>query len=496
MSSDRVIGGTVWTVGGYVAMQVCRFTFNVALAQLVAPKVFGIMALVSLFIQGLQMFSDLGIRQCVIQHERGDEPAFLNTAWTVQILRGAVLFLGSLLLAWPMAAFYEESALLWLIPLAGLGAFINGFTSTALLTYSREVRRGPLVRRELGVYVVTYTAVLVAVALIRRRWPGGEAATLELAVIALGIVVSALAEVALSFTLGAIAPHRFAWDPEARRELFRFGGWVFLSSACTFLAAQADRLAVGKLSLELLGVYHIAVVMAMLPAGVLAALGVHLVYPLMTDAMRNGEPVGQAFQRAHRALVVAAGLFIPGIACVGPAFINLLYDNRYAAAGEFLRLLAVAAWFTALLIPGELALLALGDTRGLAAGQTARLVCVPGFLFGGYLLGGIPGLILGVACGELVRYLVVAAYLNGLGIRAYPADAALTLLAALVVGAYLLAESVAGPGGRTAVPVIGVVVLTAVWLVVYLVWATPAHLSRSLSWVAVENRTTPDGVQP
>jgi O-antigen/teichoic acid export membrane protein len=480
MSDRRVWGGTAWTVGGYAAMQAFRFAFNVALARLVAPKVFGVMALVSLFLQGLQMFSDLGVRQCVIRHPRGDDPDFLNTAWTVQVLRGAVLWLGSVLLAWPMAAFYGEPALGWLIPLAGLGAFLNGFSSTAVLTCSREVRRGPLVRRELGVYVATYSAVLLAVALVRSRWPGGEARDIELAILGLALVVAVLGEVALSFTLPAVARHRFAWDPEARRALLHFGGWVFVSSACTFCAAQADRLVVGKLSLELLGVYHLAVVMAALPVGVLTALGIHLVYPLMSDAVRAGEPPARAFRRSHRALVVASGLLIPGVACVGPSLVNLLYDQRYEATGEFVRYLAVGAWFTALLVPGELTLLALGNTRGMAVAQAARLLCIPPFLYAGYQLAGVPGLILGVAAAEFVRYLVVAYCLRSAGIRAYPTDALLTLLAAAVVGSYVLAEELAGTRGGLAVPVIGGLLQVAAWAAVYVVWAAPVRSTGSL----------------
>jgi O-antigen/teichoic acid export membrane protein len=494
MTGRSAIDGTAWTVGGYIAMQLFRFGFNVALAQLVAPKTFGIMALVSLFIQGLQMFSDLGIRQCVIQHPRGDEESFLNTAWTVQVIRGAALFLGALVLSWPMAAFYAEPALGWLIPLAGLGAFIAGFSSTSLLTYSREVRRGPLVRRELGVYVVTYTAVLIAVALIRRQWPGSASDNLVLAIITLGMVASALGEVALSFTLGANGPHRFAWDPEARRELLSFGGWVFVSSTCTFLAAQADRLVVGKLSLDLLGVYHIAVVLATLPAGVLVALGIHLVFPLMTAATRDGESLTSAFQRAHRSLIVAAGLLIPATVCLGPLFISLVYNDQYAAAADIIRLVAIAAWFTALLVPGELVLLAQGHTRGLAVAQATRLLCVPALLFGGYFLGGLAGLILGVACGELIRYVIVAGYLSREGIRAYPTDMALTLFAALLLGGYLLVEHVAGSHGAI-VPIIGAVAQVLVWVGVYVVWASPYHPPTLLGELIPDGRKAADGVQ-
>ena len=45
------------------------------------------------------MFSDLGLRQSIVQSRRGAEPAFLNTAWALQILRGLALWLIALAIA-------------------------------------------------------------------------------------------------------------------------------------------------------------------------------------------------------------------------------------------------------------------------------------------------------------------------------------------------------------------------------------------------------------
>ena len=496
MSGRRVVGGTAWTVSGYATMQVFRFAFNVALARMVVPEILGVMALVGLIAQGFQMFSDLGIRQCVIQHARGNDKTFLNTAWTVQILRGVLVWLCAAMLAWPLAAFYDEAALLWLLPLMGSSAFITGFASTATWTYSREVQRGPLVRREVGVYIGAYAAVLVAVWLIRRDSTAETARTLELAAIALGTVVAAIGEVVLSYTLRAVASPRFAWDPKARRELIRFGGWVFVSSGCTFFASQADRLVVGKLSLAVLGVYHIAVVIAALPAGVLSALGAQLVFPLLSGAVREGQPIPLAYRRIHRAMAVSAGLLITGMACVGPAFIRFLYNDQYNEAAGFIRLLAVSAWFTALIVPGEYALLALGRTHAVAIAQGVRLACLPLLLFAGYELGGIPGIILGVAVGELIRYVVVAVFLRNNGLWVLVEDVGITLLAVAMLGLYLLAEGVAGPSGNVAVPIVGALLESIIWGGVYAVWVGQAHLACGLRSLLFRLRNTPDGVQP
>ena len=37
------------------------------------------------------------------------------------------------------------------------------------------------------------------------------------------------------------------WDPEARKSLLRFGRWIFLSTALSFVAMQIDRLTLGRL---------------------------------------------------------------------------------------------------------------------------------------------------------------------------------------------------------------------------------------------------------
>ena len=47
----------------------------------------------------LNMLSDIGLRQQIIQSPRGDEPVFLDTAWVVQIVRGILLWLVALLLS-------------------------------------------------------------------------------------------------------------------------------------------------------------------------------------------------------------------------------------------------------------------------------------------------------------------------------------------------------------------------------------------------------------
>jgi O-antigen/teichoic acid export membrane protein len=84
--------GAVWTVAGYGGGQALRFLGNLILTRLLFGEAFGLMALVNVFLQGLQLFSDDGIGPSILPHARGADRRFLDTAWTMQVVRGFVLF--------------------------------------------------------------------------------------------------------------------------------------------------------------------------------------------------------------------------------------------------------------------------------------------------------------------------------------------------------------------------------------------------------------------
>ena len=140
----KAIRGSVWTILGYGTGQVLRLGSNLILTRLLFPEAFGLMALVNVFMQGLAMFSDVGIGPSIIQNKRGDDPVFLNTAWTIQVVRGVALWIVSCLIAWPVAKLYGQPMLFQLLPVAGLTALIAGFNSTSLFTCNRNLALGRL----------------------------------------------------------------------------------------------------------------------------------------------------------------------------------------------------------------------------------------------------------------------------------------------------------------------------------------------------------------
>jgi len=76
------------------------------MTRLLIPDMFGIMAIATMVPVILTLLSDVGLHQNIVQSRRGDDPAFLDTVWSVQIVRGFVLWAIALLVS---AALYFAS---------------------------------------------------------------------------------------------------------------------------------------------------------------------------------------------------------------------------------------------------------------------------------------------------------------------------------------------------------------------------------------------------
>ncbi|MCZ0901732.1 oligosaccharide flippase family protein, partial [Microcoleus sp. HI-ES] len=115
----------------YGSSQIIRFGSNLILTRLLLPELFGLMGLAYVFIAGINLFTDIGLGPSIIQNKRGEDPQFLNTAWTLQVIRSFFVWICLVIITQPVANFYEDPRLLWLVPIIGINSLIGGFKSTS-----------------------------------------------------------------------------------------------------------------------------------------------------------------------------------------------------------------------------------------------------------------------------------------------------------------------------------------------------------------------------
>jgi O-antigen/teichoic acid export membrane protein len=418
--------GTAWTIFAYAAAMGLRLISNIFLTHILAPQLFGFMTLLTTAITGLTLFSDLGLNPNIIRSSRGDEPEFLNTAWTMQVLRGSMLWVCCLGLTLPFANFYGEPRLKTMVPVMGLSLIISGFNSTNLATFARRMAVRELAFLDLSVQAAQLIFTVAFALVYRSVW----------ALIA-GRLFSDAARMIVSYFLIPGRHNTFRWDPEAAKELFGFGRWVVFSTALTYLASQSDRMILGKLvSLQTLGLYGIAFTLADIPRQIILQFCMNIVFPFVSKLahLPRAEFFGLVL-KYRRTVLMAASAILAVVITFGDQFMIHIYDSRYHAASWMIPILALGLWHTLLYSTTNACLWAVGKPQYVTTGYLFSAIIVLTMTPLSFHEWGLPGFVWTVAFSDVPMYAVT---LYGLGrAKMYPAlqDLRATLLFLILCGA-------------------------------------------------------------
>lgn len=392
------VRGSVLEILGYGGAQALRLGSNLVLTRLLFPEAFGLVALVNILNTGLIMFSDVGIEPAVVQSGRGEERAFLNTAWSIQVVRGFILYGVALLLAWPLALVYSEPRLTLLVCVGSVSVVFMGFHSTSLYTLRRRLQLGKLTLIELGSQAVA-VAIMIPWAYLRPSvWP-----------LVGGAVASAAFKAAASYAVDVGYRNRFEFERQARKAITDFGVWILAASAVQFVSAAGDRLLLGRfMGLAELGVYSIAVMLSEAMSTVVNRLSDGVLFPVLSRVREEGdERVRQVYRRARLALDAISMPALGVLTMLGPWVIDVLYDRRYATAGWMLQILAIRVAMICMLAPCQTCLFARGVTRYGLYRNTSRMVWILLAVPLGFYLFGLRGVVLAAGLSEVPGFFIL-----------------------------------------------------------------------------------------
>lgn len=422
----RATTGTILSVLNVGGEQIIRLAGNLITTRLLFPDAFGRMYKLLLLMQLLQMMSDVGIIPNIIQHERGEERSFLDTAWTMSVIRGFLITAAALAMAYPWSQLYgegHETQLFWMIVISSSQGIISGFDSTKQATLNRRMQLGRLVGVRIGGQVIATTVAVVWAYF----WPSVWA--LLAGAVSMDLTRMLMTHFALPGPL-----NRFHWEKEAARHIFHFGKWIFVSTFVTYLGLKVGDLLLGYLVDEgQIGIYGIGQNLSQLPILVTGQVLTWVLLPALSEAFREDRRgYGESVRRGRRVLNAAGVLMIAATAIGAPAFFYLLYDERWHAAGWMVQLLMLPAWFFFLQQTSVRVQLAMGDSRSQMWSNVLKVIgTIPGAWFG-YQLGGLPGLLLGTTIGAVLGYVSVAWRLKQEGIPIFVSDMKWTLLVAVI----------------------------------------------------------------
>lgn len=335
---SRVGGGVRWSALGSLVIQLLSLARSAALTRLLLQSDFGLMGMASSLTGALGVLTATGMGGSIVAGQFKDEAQMhrhLNTVWTVEVIRGAIL---TLLLcgATPLVGrFYGEARLTSMLPVLALTPFIGSLGNIGLSLLTRGVE----IRRTTQFALLSNIAVLGITLGLALWWRNVWA-------LVWGQVAGSLIATGLSYFYHPFRP-RFEIDREALKTAFSFGKWMFIIGVMVYITTTVDNVFVGKLlGAKALGPYVAAYSIANLPASLVAQIFSSVFLPTFAelgrgDTSRLEAIVERVFQIGAALLMLVSLPFV----LFADEVVNALFGARWAEAAAPLRILVAVGLF-------------------------------------------------------------------------------------------------------------------------------------------------------
>jgi len=396
----RVLRSGIWVGAGQVGIQLLGIVRSVALARLLTPDVFGLMALAMIVVRTIETFTRPGIAQALIARQKEFEEA-AATAFTLLVARGLLLSLILAVAAPFVAAFYEAAELEVVLQVLSAVFVIGGLSNINTIARQRELDFRRLTYLNQSAILIGTIVTVIMAWWLRSIWA-----------LVIGQIVQFSTTTLLSYYfLGGRM--QFAFRTEVARDLLRYGKFITGSSIVAFVVTELDSAVIGKLlGMEQLGFYALAATVSSLTMLSLSQIASGIMMPAYSKLQADLPKLRNAYLRA---LSLVMFLVVPasaGLICLTEPLIYVVYGEKWLTAAVPLQVLAFFGVPRALLIFNGYLFEGIGKPKIAFQLGLLRLATIAPIIIPMVKAYGLLGAAVTVAIGATVQCLAGLVYLH------------------------------------------------------------------------------------
>jgi O-antigen/teichoic acid export membrane protein len=346
-----LLRGVAWTAGMKWGTQILSWASTLIVARLLTPADYGLFGMAMVFQGFLAPIYDLGLSAAVIQRRDLTDEQIARLGGLV-LLYGAGFSLLTALLAGPIAAFYREPAVRWILYVLAGASAIDTLQTLPRALLARRLQFHTIAWID-GLQALLTTLITLALAFI--GW-GYRA-------LVYGVAVGAV--LATAFAIVA-APHRYAWPRRGSgvRPAMTYGWQVALSRIGWYIYSNADFVIVGRvLGKVALGAYTFGWTIATIPVDRVASLVGRVIPSVFATIQHNAAVMRRYFFGISEGLAFVVLPLSFGLAVTADDFVLLVLGDHWRAAIEPLRFLAFYGGFRSLAVVLSPVLVATGHAK-------------------------------------------------------------------------------------------------------------------------------------
>ncbi|MGQ0549336.1 MAG: lipopolysaccharide biosynthesis protein [Armatimonadota bacterium] len=384
------IKGMLWLSGQRIGGRLLDQFFTIVMVRLLAPRDFGLLAMAAVFTGVLGLFTHSGISGAIVQRRDIDD-RYLSTAFWANIALGCILMIVAVIASRFIGLFMRE-------PLAGpimvalsTRLVFDAAASTQAAWMSRRMLYRALSLRPLFATIVGGTIGMIMAfkgfgvwSLVGQQLGGSVAGAIAL------------------FYAGGFRPRlTFSW--EQFKDLWSFGGPLFLSRLFGYAVRNTDNLLIGRyLGSMALGFYALAYSVFLVPVVDIGFPMTQVMFSTLSRLQDDADRLKRSFLLATRYITMIALPMMVGLSLVAPLLVAIVFGATWLPAGMVMSVLALAGFLQLMTALGPSALQAMGRTD-----LHMRWALLSVFLYLPAFAIGLRWGVVGVATGYLVATMVL-----------------------------------------------------------------------------------------
>jgi PST family polysaccharide transporter len=333
---SKTIAGLSWSFMGQIIKQVFQFVINVALAHLLVPADFGLVAMAAVFINFAFVFADMGFSSALIQRKEVTETHWSSAFW-LNLFFGLILTALFCLCAPLIAKFYDHPELSPVIFFLSFNFFLSSFAIIQQSMMTKNMEFYALMIRDI---VAVFLAGAVAIFLALKGWGVWS------------IVVQMLVATVINniFLWGSSSWRpKFVFSIPALKDFFVFSTNLTAFQIINYFARNLDQLLIGKfLGSEVLGYYSLAYKLMMLPLQNISWVLSKVMFPALSRVQEDFERLQRVYVQMLRSISILTFPLMTLLFVLAPQLIRVIYGDKWSAVADLVRVLCFCGMFQSL----------------------------------------------------------------------------------------------------------------------------------------------------
>lgn len=371
--------GVAWLSAAKLLVNLLNLCSTFILARLLTPSDFGIVAMAMTVHAVMSAVTELSLSSALIHHEAPTERHF-QTAWTMNLIRAALLALGLAASAPLISAGFQDPRLTSVLLAISVSVLLVGLGNPKVVVLTRQ-----LVFWQEFALMVSQKVLGFAVSL------GLALAYQSYWALVGGVIASQLAGVIVSYM---IQPFRPKFTLVCARELWSFSIWLTLGQIVNTLNWKLDHLLIGRyLGPKALGVYTVGDNLAGLPTRETSGPIEQTLFPGFRTVAHDEALLRRTYQRSQAlvsAIALPAGF---GCAALAPLLVDLVLGPKWSEATLVVQVLACVFALQTMSSAVHPLALAKGRTQLMFQRDLQAFAMRVPIIAAGMWLGGMPGII-------------------------------------------------------------------------------------------------------